>query len=137
VPYKLGGTVAKKFTKAEQINLKPFNLLQAAVDGDVEKSKLIIEKLGLISVAGITGLEKEGVEMFGESADTSDWNPFHFAVYFDRIDLVKYYFSLIEHGFNIRYALNGPSQGPDKESGTLMFPSIDEQCFSLVLAINN
>ena len=75
--------------------------------------------------------------LFSESVNTFTWNPLHLAIYFNRLELVKYYFSLIEHGFNAKLSLLGPSQGPDKESGELMFPSQDEQTFSLVLAINN
>lgn len=122
MPYKLGGPKSK-LSKVEEANLNPINLLQAACEGDVAKTKAIIEKQGLLSVAHVQGLCREGVLLFGESVNTFTWNPLHLAIYFNRLELVKYYFSLIEHGFNAKLNLLGPSQGPDKESGELMFPS--------------
>lgn len=43
MPYKLGGPKGK-LSKVEQANLAPFNLLQAACEGDIAKTKTIIEK---------------------------------------------------------------------------------------------
>ena len=106
-------------------------------------TKKICEVHKLTSILKIVGNSNE-VDLLGEKVSTTEWNPLHFAIYYKHLDLVKFY--LEELKVTPFLSLLGPlsqDEGNDTYDPIAIselivpFPSINMQCFSLVLTINN
>ena len=93
------------------------------------------------SILKVVGLENE-VELLREKVRTEEWNPLHLAIYSKQMALVKYY--LEELKVNPRLSLLGPLSEDHNDIMAMSaidiivpFPSLNVQCFSLVLAVSN
>ena len=83
------------------------------------------------------------VLLLGELTNTEEWLPLHFAIYYKHLPLVQYYLETL--GVNPRLSLMGamaqdieqPLEGQSTWDITFPFPSLNLQCFSLVLCIHN
>jgi len=83
------------------------------MNGNVEGVKELVRKNGIKEIVGIRGVSlKLGELVFEvEPVDTAMWNPLHFAVYFQHIDLVKYFLEDLK----VNVGVTAPSANAESE----------------------
>lgn len=70
------------------------------------------------------------LNLFGESVDTSEWNPLIVSIYYGQLNLVRFFMENINEveADNIRFSLTADCQW--------VMPTLDCLCFSMTLCIN-
>eukprot|EP00347_Sterkiella_histriomuscorum_P010472 403376151 len=68
-------------------------ILQSIVKGDTQKVKELIQENNFTEIVSIRGLNMtiEDIEFENGQVETQMWNPLHFAIYYQNLDLVKYF----------------------------------------------
>lgn len=77
----------------------------------------MIKKLKVKEIVAIRGLSIliEDIQFESDSVETKMWNPLHFAVYFQNIDLVKFFMK--EMKVNMRFTLSKAYSDHEKDPG--------------------
>ena len=83
------------------------------VNGDTQGVIEMIQKLKIKEIVGIRGLTLsiDDIEFEKDTVDTVMWNPLHFAVYYQNLDLIKFFIK----DLRVNIGLTAPKANAESE----------------------